>query len=257
MERESTRTLATIKAEYDAALKKANDALDAENLADYDLALNELTKLEKEYSDMAANAMYSEYSKKDNPLVEIVKAYSYETIGHRETRDKEADNRVVSVDGTVRLRTIDLLKFCKVAKLSTHWSLIASKFNQLMCLRVAKNLGADYKSIAKSYVLEKAVEKIELGETPTSNTQICKLLQKIFDDMLPHDKDKAYKVNNYDVFYLDELYGRKSNKALLTVKVSNDAFLRRILVDIAHRLVTDGKYGVDGWSGINKKTEDK
>ncbi len=127
-----------------------------------------------------------------------------------------------------------------------------------MCLRAAKELGADVKAIAKSYYLQDAVKKIEMGATPTSNTQVCKLLQRVIDEMLPNedaDGKAIYKCNNYDVRYLDDLYGKKSTKAILTVKVSNDGFLRRILVDIAYRLITDGKYGVDGYKTIKEENK--
>ena len=43
------------------------------------------------------------------------------------------------------------------------------------------------------------------------------------------------------------LYGKKSTKELITISVSKDTFLRRVLVDIAYRLITGGKYGVDGY----------
>lgn len=39
---------------------------------------------------------------------------------------------------------------------------------------------------------------------------------------------------------------------MLTVKVSNDAFFRRILVDIAYRLITNGRYDVDGYKTVKE-----
>ena len=41
---------------------------------------------------------------------------------------------------------------------------------------------------------------------------------------------------------------------MLTVRVSNDSFFRRILVDICYRLVTNSKYGVDGYKGYKDET---
>lgn len=240
------------KDKYEVALKAANDALGKKpvDLVGYNNALNSLTEAEKEYATIAANAMYDEYAKKDNPIIELIKAYSYETIGHREERNKDDNNRVVSVNPITKERSVDLLAFCKRAKLDTDWQYTASKFNQLMCLRTAKDLGADFKAIAKTYYLKDAVKKIEMGGTPTSNTQVCKLLQRVIDEMLPNEDEEGkqiYKCNNHDVAYLDDLYGKKSGKAKLTVRVSNDNYLRRILVDIAHRLVTGTMYGVDGY----------
>lgn len=258
MAQEAKKTpLEIAKDKYDAAMKAANDALGKKpaDLITYNKAMSNLDAAEKEYTTLAANAMYDEYAKKDNPIIEIIKAYSYKTIGHRETpsKDKDESKRIVSVDGIEKERQIDLLAFCKRAKLDTDWQYTASKFNQLMCLRAAKELGADVKAIAKSYFLQDTVKKIEMGATPTSNTQVCKLLQRVIDEILPNETDDGkaiYKVNNHDVAYLDDLYGKKSNKAKLTVRVSNDAFLRRILVDIAYRLVTGSMYGIDGFKTV-------
>lgn len=241
--------------QYDTALADANAALAEKpfNHEAYDAAMLRLDEAEKAYAENVAKQMYEEYAATDSPIINIIKAYSYKTIGHKEKRNKDDGNRVVSVDPITRDKTIDLLAFCKFAKLDTDWQYVASKFNQLMCLRAAKALGCDVKSIAKSYFLKEAVKKIAMGETPTSNTQVCKLLQKVLDNMLPNEDESGkaiYKCNNYDVAYLDALYGKKSNKAVLTVRVSNDAFFRRILLDIAYRLVTGSKYGVDGFKVV-------
>lgn len=247
------------KEKYDAAIKAANEALckNPVDITGYNEAMSALDAAEKDYAMSAANAMYDEYAAKENPIIEIIRAYSYNTIAHREkySDDKDAPKRVVSVDPIERERQIDLLAFCKRAKLDTDWQYTASRFNQLMCLRTAKALGIDVSKIAKSYFIKDAVKKIEMGATPTSNTQVCKLLQRVLDEMLPNETDDGktiYKCNNYDVAYLDDLYGKKSNKARITIRVSNDSFLRRILLDIAYRLVTDSKYGIDGFKQVKE-----
>lgn len=260
MAQEAKKTAIEIaKEKYDVAIKAANDALGKKpiDLVAYSKAMADLDVAEKDYTTLAANALYDECAKKNNPIIEIIKAYGYETIGHKETRSKDKDdNRVISVDPITKERQIDLLAFCKRAKLDTDWQYTASKFNKLMCLRAATQLGlsaAEIKKISTSYFVQDVAKKIEMGATPTSNTQACKLLQRVIDEILPNETEDGkpiYKVNNHDVAYLDDLYGKKSNKARLTVKVSNDSFLRRILIDIAYRLVTGGKYGVDGYKEV-------
>ena len=117
-------------------------------------------------------------------------------------------------------------------------------------MRTAKLIGGDCKKIATTYYLREVAESIDMGKTPTSTTQVCKAWQKGIAAILPNDNGDGkpiYKVNNYDVCYLDMLYGKKSTKELITISVSKDTFLRRVLVDIAYRLITGGKYGVDGY----------
>ncbi len=251
--------LETAKRAYDAAIKQANNALckNPLDLAAYNAAMIALDKAEKDYAKAKALDMYNEYAKKFNPIVEIIKAYSYEILAHKEKKSDDKNNpRIIAVNPNTRNRQIDLLAFCSHAKLDTHWELTASRFNQLMCLRVAKGLGTDIVKIAKSYFLKEKVREIELGKTPTSNTQICKLLQTVIDEILPcnDDGESIYKCNSHDVKYLDALYGKRSNKHELTIRVSNDAFFRRILVDICNRLVTGRMYGVDGYKGYIDET---
>ncbi len=240
---------------FDVALKDANAALEKNpvDMTAYSAAIAALDEAEKQYAKLAAEAKYAEFTTKDNPIVEIIKARTYTILGHKETRGGTKENpRVMSVDMVEKSRDIDLLAFCEKAKLDTNWAFVASRVNQLMCLRAATQLGADVKKIATSYFLRDKVKEINLGKTPTSNTQVCKLLQTVIDEIMPSDMTEggvAYKVNSHDVAYLDDLYGKKSGKHDLTVRVSNDSFFRRILVDICYRLVTNGKYGVDGYKG--------
>lgn len=263
MAQEAKKTpLEIAKNAYDVAIKKANDALKSNpvDLVAFNAAMSDLEKSEKDYAKAAASSMYAEYAKKQNPIVEIIKAYSYDTLSHKEKRSDDKENpHVIAIDPDTRKRQIDLLAFCSVAKLDTHWELTASAVNQLMCLRTATDLGADVGKIAKSYFLRDKVKEIKLGKTPTSKNQVCKLLQSVIDEVLPSDEngDTPYKVNSHDVAYLDDLYGKKSNKNILTIRVSNDAFFRRILVDICYRLLTGSKYGVDGYKGYKDETESK
>jgi len=253
--------LDVVKEKYDAALKSANEALGKKPVdhEGYNNAIIALDAAEKEFTTVVANAMYDEYAKKENPVVEIIKAYGYKTLGHKVVYDKDDKSRITEVNAIEKDRQIDLFAFCKRAKIDTDWQYIVSKFNKLMCLRAAVELGlntSDIKKITSSYYIQEKAKEIEMGKTPTSNTQVCKLLQRVIDEILPNEDAEGktiYKVNNHDVAYLDDLYGRKSNKAILTVRVSNDAFLRRVLVDIAYRLVTNGKYGVDGYKVAKEK----
>lgn len=244
--------MARVKEAYDTTLESANAALSANpfDLDAYNSALNDLDKTEKEYAKLAACALYDECAEKENPIIEVIKAYTYTTIGHVEVRDPDDKRRVIMVESTEKKRQIDLLQFCTRAKLPKRWAYTVSKFNQLMCMRTAKLIGADCKKIATTYYLREVAESIDMGKTPTSTTQVCKALQKVIDEILPNDNGDGkpiYKVNNYDVCYLDMLYGKKSTKELITISVSKDTFLRRVLVDIAYRLITGGKYGVDGY----------
>lgn len=242
--------------DYEVAIKMANDALNKNPIAYelYNEAMRKLDAAEKAYALASANEMYDEYATKNNPIIEIIKAYAYKTIGHHEVYNQDKENRhVVSVARTERERPIDLLAFCKRANLDTSWEYPASKVNQLMCLRLAKDLDADLDKVAKTYFLQDAVKKIEMGGTPTSRTQVCKLLQQVINEMIPNEDEDGnliYKVFNRDVKYLDSLYGTKNKKERITIKVCNDAYFRRLLVDIIYSIVSNDRYRVSGYKEI-------
>ncbi len=245
------------KERYEANLKLANDALgeNPQNLVKYNEAIVGLDEAEKDYAKCVAKAIYAEYADKPNAVVELIKLYHYDVISHKEKRSDSKENpKVIAVEPITKKRQIDLLAFCNQAKLDTTWEVYGSRCNQLMCLRIATQLGADVKKISNSYFLRDKVKEINMGKTPTSVTQCCKLLQQVIDLILPTEEDgkSTYKVNSHDIAYLDGLYGKKSNQHILTVRVSNDAFFRRILIDICYRLVTGSKYGVDGYKGYKE-----
>ena len=99
MAQEAKKTpLEMAKDKYEIALKAANDALgkNPSDLVAYNAAMSDLDKAEKEYAKLAATAMYAEYAGK--PIIEIIKAYSYETLGHREKPSDDKDNpRIIAV----------------------------------------------------------------------------------------------------------------------------------------------------------------
>lgn len=242
--------------DYEVAIKMANDALNKKPIAyeDYNEAMRKLDAAEKAYALASANKMYDEYETKNNPIIEIIKAYAYKIIGHKEVYDKDKNNKhLVSIERIEKERPIDLLAFCKRANLDTSWEYTASKANQLICLRLAKDLDADLDKVAKTYFLQNAVKKIEMGGTPTSRTQVCKLLQQVINEMIPNEDEDGnliYKVYNRDVKYLDSLYGKKNNKERITIKVCNDSYFRRLLLDIIYSIITNDRYRVSGYKEI-------
>lgn len=256
MENIVTKTgLEIAQEKYDEAIRNANVALSKRPIDQeaYDAAIVKLQEAEADYARLKEFAVYDAFIGKENAIIELIKLYSFEIIGHSVMRNKDDNNRITIVERVTKEKRINLLAFCKRAKMDTDWQYTASGFNQLMCLRVATDLGANVKEIAKSYYLRDKVKQMEMGKTPTSTTQVCKLLQKIIDEMLPNEDENGkpiYKVNNHDVTYLDQCYGKRSSRNRLTISVSKDGFLLSVLTDIAYRLVTGGKYGVDGFKVI-------
>lgn len=235
---------------------------DGISVADMNKIDNELKELEATYSNVMARVVFDECLDTDNPMLTAVTRYSYNVVSHKD--NKEDGVIVERVLNTERVRQIDLLKLCKYSqdikherKLETNWQYDAMKLNQLLCMRSAKELkftAKQIKEIASTFYMEELARKIDLGETPESNTQICKQVQAVIDKILFKDDGKgknAYKVNNHDVAYMLMIYTKKGKNAL-AVQVAKHDFLRRILGDVLYRITTDGKYSLE-YKQIKKK----
>lgn len=231
---------------------KALASSDLKTMNELDVALKQL---EVDYQTEMAKVVYDACLATDNPLKTAVATYSYNVLSHKDNKEEGiVVERVLKDD---RVRQIDLLKFCKYSQdkkakiqLPTDWQYTVMKFNQLLCMRAAKELkftAAQVKKIATTFYMEEIARKVNLGETPDSNTQICKQLQACVDAILFEDDGKGknvYKVNNHDVAYLLMLYTKKG-KSALAVQVAKHDFMRRLIGDVLNRIVTDGKYSLE------------
>lgn len=237
------------------------------NIADYNEALHNgnlkvmneldvaLKQYEANYSQLVAKHLYDECLATENPIKTAIERYSYNVLGHKDIRVEDVvTERVLKED---RVRQIDLLKFCKYTKetnqinaLSTDWIYTVMKFNQLLCMRSAKELKFTDKQIndiASTFYMKQVARDIELGKTPDSNTQICKQLQTCVNEILFIDDGNgknSIKVNNHDVAYLLMLYTTKGHKAL-SIQVSKHDTLCRLIVDVIYRILTNAKYSLE------------
>lgn len=221
----------------------------------------ELKDTEKEYRDELQLNIFGECRDAENPMLEAVTRYSFETISHKMERDGKLITGVEAIyDKVVEL---DIVKFTKFAQLNKVWILKAEKLNQLMCLQVGKDLGvssAQIQSINKDFGFgDKAAKDIKMGKNPLSNNQMTKTLQAIIDDLVfvegsdsKSDSNK-FKANNHDVAYLRYCYTSRSKRGELTVKTAKNNFICQLIVDIAHRLITGKVYSVE--FKIQKKKE--
>lgn len=234
--------------EYNGALANGNARLMNEKDID-------LKEVEKEYATEMAKVVFQECLATENPILTAVMRYQFNVIGHKDNKEDGIITGRELVDD--RSRQIDLLKLGKYSQkikadnaLNTDWEHTCEKFNQLLCMRTARELkftAPQIKALAKTYYMGEIARKLELGETPDSNTQIVKLLQSIVDQILFLDDGKGkntYKVNNHDASYLIMLYTRKG-KATLSVQTAKHDFLRRIISDVLYRIVTNGQYSVE------------
>lgn len=263
MENKKTNALAKLKSEMDKAIERGTKAIIKGDLPALYSAEETLSKQEKEYDKLVATMLYDELLATAEPIVEAIKRYSYKTLKHREKKSEGEDKKVIGLELVEKERQIDLLKLCEYSKnngaaqLPTDWQYAVSKLNQLLCLRTAKTLkctDAEIATITKTYYLKEQARKIEMGKTPTSDTQICKALQTVINGIIFKDDGKGgnvYKCNNHDVAYLLGCYTKKGKKAL-ALSVAKDGFFRLVITEICLRIIENGRYTVDGYKTIKE-----
>lgn len=244
----SEKSLAQIESEINGSIREWDEAFRKQDLKGMNAAEASLKKSEAEYLDVKQHEVFCELKKAEKPVVAAVTRYSFPVLRHKIVRE---DGVEVGIEVSERERQIDLVKFCRFCELDTLWAYKVEKFGQLLCLRAAKELNmsaAEVKRIASTYYMKELARKENLGETPTSNTQIVKALQKVVDSFLfkaGENGANIYKVNNHDVAYLLMCYTKRSGRKELTVQVSKTGFVHALLMDICHRIVTGGVYGLD------------
>ena len=253
------KTLSELKADALAKIEEYNDALKKNDFAVMTRAEGELKEVEASYAEAKSVEVFAELKEKENPVREAIATHSYFVIGHKTIKEDGVVKGFELYDDKVR--QIDLVKFCKFCKLDTMWANAVERFNQLLTLRAANELKmtkAQIKKICDSYYMSDLARKVEMGETPDSKTAICKQLQQVLDGILFEDNGKGknvYRVNNHDVAYLLMCYSKRGKK-VLTVAVAKSAYVHRLVMDVAHRIVTGKTYDLE-YKMVAEKTTDK
>ena len=244
MAKVSEKSLEQIRQEIDAGIASMTDALRNKDMDALTAAETALKESEREYAQNMEWQVYSEIKKAENPLVEAARRRVFGVLGHKPIKVEGIE---VGYEVSAKEKKIDLLSLCKFCELDTTWGYKVEKFNQLLTLRAAKELGfteAQLKTITKTFYMKELAKQENLGGTPTSNSQIVKQLQTIIDSfmMVPGENGQnIYKANSHDAAYLLMCYTRQDRKAL-TVQVSKNRAVFGLILDIIHRIVTGKSY---------------
>jgi len=233
--------MAAAETALDTAIAAYNTALATEDVVAMREAEAAIAKAAQEFAEAAECATFAICRADEHPLRKAAEIHSYRVIAHKAVRE---DKILTGFEKTDREKPIDLERLAKQCGLPTLWTHTTERLNQIMTLRVAKNMGAtatELKDISKSYFMSRASGEMEAGGTPTSNTQMTKALQSICDMILGVD---AVRVNNHDLAYIENAHTKKG-RGKIAVGTANHSFMRRLVLDVLHRCVTDGVYEVE------------
>lgn len=252
----SKRTLKVIEQEIIENIKAFNEAY-LENVGT--TAIGEInTKqdtLENEYAALAEKVCYSSLKEKENPMLEAIKAYGFNVIKHKDTKVIEktvVDGEEVELsyerrEMTIREKQIDLIKFDnygdKTVSVNSMWKYELQSLNQLFCIRTAQELNVPFK--AESYFMDKMARRIEMGETPVSNTAMLEALQNLVDMVIFEGEDKnKYRANSRDITAILMQY-TKSGKARLGIAAAKHNHFARIIGKVLYRIATGEQYTLE------------
>lgn len=248
-------TVERLEEQHKTNIEAYNVALKEENLKRLNELDAEIKEIESEYVSEVAKKVYDECLATDNPMKTAITRYSFPILSHKDEKvDGIVTNRVFVGD---RVKQLDLLELCVYSQrnklpnaLNDKWQFDAETLNQLLCMKLAKELGfkdKDIEKLAGSYFMSAVAKRMKAGDTPESNTQVCKHLQTVVDGILFEADAKGkniYKCNNHDVAFLVECYARKGKNAL-SIKTAKHEYIRRLIADVMYRIVTKGVYTVE------------
>lgn len=221
--------------DHEAKIAEVNQA--CAKKADVEGKLAELNNIEKEYRTIRESEVFAGLA----DTHQAIELHHFTTIGHKKLTE---EGRMTGVEKSERRVQVDLKKFCEVKGFDLGWFYELQALNKRLTLRVAQSIGvtaAEMKRINDSYNMDKLAREVELGKTPTSDTQVVKHMQKVLDMLSPGEG----KVNNHDLGYVMSCYTKRNNKAALQVQCSKHTMLLSLMGDVFYRIATKGVYGVD------------
>lgn len=249
------RTLSVIEAEIKTNIRNYNEAVDNGNFTAMTEADNKQAELEKEYAQLAEVVCYANLKKMENPMLEAVKAYGFNVVGHKDVKTiekivEDGEEKTITIttrEATIKEKQIDLIKFDnyggKTVSINPMWKYEIQSLNQLFCIRTAQDMGVPFEPA--SYYMDKIARRIEDGETPVSNTAMLEALQNLVDMIIFEGEDKnKYRANSRDITAILKQY-TKSGKARLGIAVAKHNYFTRIIGKVLYRIATGEQYTLE------------
>lgn len=241
---EKKQEMAIIKSSIEEKIKAYNEAL-LDNKP-FDVVSKIDTDIKdgiKEYTTLARDVCFDEIAMAENPMVEAAKRLNFETIAVKD--EKKTEDKIFVRVLTVKDKKINLLELNKYISggigNDKSWNLMIEKFNLMLTIKRAIDLGIkDITTINDSFFISRAAKDIEMGKNPVSNTNMLKTLTKVIQAMMGEE----YKPLTHDVNFLNSVYSKKSKKDL-TITCANTRHFVNYILEVCHRIVTNGHYDVE------------
>ena len=239
----------TIRKNCEGFVQAYNEALRNGEYRNREEAETNLKAELKRYRKQKADDVVSALSKEENPIMAAVMMLEYPVLKDKKVREDGVETGIELVEQNVR---VDLVKVAEASGLSTVWQYKVEYLGLVMAIRLAKDLNnpAIAKAMKTDYRMKDLARKLANGETPTSNTQVVKLVQGIMDEILPG----SGKVNNHDIKYLENVM-TKAGREAKTVQVGGTKQMHGFFLDMMNAIITESGYGVSYKKEREKKAD--
>lgn len=244
------KTLNELLLEAEAARKELNEAILSDSFSQVGTAKEKLDKAVSDYNAQAVVSDYATLRSRSNPMMEAIKQLEISIVSVKPNKDK--DSGIITYGLEPATKQIDLVafdEFCQRQKLNIApdklWKYKVEHFALLVTYRVMREMGKDTKKLMETYYISEVAKQIDMGKTPTSNSQILKQLQTIIDAIIYEDDGgkNTYKATSHDVAYLLNVMNKRGKSGHIVTPRA--ATMHTLVMDILHRIITDGDYMVE------------
>lgn len=239
--------------EYNAALTdKKYDELPA--------ITKKMDDLQAEYAKLAKQEFLDISKGAESPLKDALTRLTYTVVVYKDNADKETQTvtRVIT-DKVKQISLAECFSAFPSAFRSPQWKYYVEKFNQLLCLNVADEIGAtttEKELIRNKFAMQQASRELDLGKP--SNTMLLKQLQLVIDQIYYEEEEfksesksgtkteirNRIRITSHDVKFLQHAY-TKLGREVKRISTLNSGKLANVLAQVLNKLITETAYGVD------------
>lgn len=245
-------TMPEIKTSLEEKARAYNIALSENKFDKLPTISNEMDQLVADYGKAAKTEFLDISKAAANPLEDALTRLTYQVLVYKDVADKETKTVTREVNYKIKQITLDeCFNAFPAAFHSNIWKRYVEKFNFLLCMNVADDIGvpaSEKETIRDRFAMKQASRDLDLGKP--SNTMLLKQLQMVIDSIFYQEEEfkgetrNAIRITSHDVNFLQRAYTRLGRE-VKHIATLNSAKLASVLAQVLNKIITDTAYGVE------------
>lgn len=251
-------TMQEIATQMKDQAQEYNAALTDKKYDELPTITKKMDDLQAEYAKLAKQEFLDISKGAESPLKDALTRLTYTVVVYKDNADKETQTvtRVIT-DKVKQISLAECFSAFPSAFRSPQWKYYVEKFNQLLCLNVADEIGAtttEKELIRNKFAMQQASRELDLGKP--SNTMLLKQLQRVIDQIYYEEEEfkseskskteirNRIRITSHDVFFLRHSY-TKLGREVKKISTLNSGKLANVLAQVLNKLITESTYGVE------------